>query len=419
MAIAKINFTKNALLALPGTSKGKRLTYYDARMRGLHVQVTSNGVKTFYVRRKVSGRSERFLIGRFPDLTIEQARAKAASIHASLAIGDNPAEARRKLKGEMTLGQLFDEYESRYLIPKQKKSADELRCNYERYLGELSPSPRNKHGRERKKPTGSVNWHRRKLSSVSREDVRRLHTKIGVSIGRTTANRVLQLLRAMYNHAIRWNLLSRSNPAEGIEMFVSRSRDRFLQVDELPRLLTAVEASQSENLRDLVLMALFTGARKGNLLSMKWSDVNLQAFTWRIPDTKNGQPQLIPLVPEAIALLERRHLMRSNDYVFAGTGKRQHMISPKRSWDTVRKRAGLTNFRFHDLRRTLGSWQAGTGASLAVIGHTLGHKDLKSTAIYARVAVDPIRQSIERATQAMLSTALTRTSLPATPTASS
>ena len=253
-----------------------------------------------------------------------------------------------------------------------------------------------------------MNWHRRKLSSISRDEVQRLQNKIGQSVGRTTANRTLQLLRAMYNRAIRWNLFTGANPAEGIESFTARSRDRFLQVNELPRLLAALETSESANLRDLVILALLTGARKGNLLTMKWADVNLEARTWRIPDTKNGQPQLIPLVPEVVQMLERRALGRTSDYVFPGSGENLHMISPKRSWDTVRKRAGLQDFRFHDLRRTLGSWQASTGASLAVIGRTLGHKDLKSTAIYARLAIDPIRQSIERATQAMLSTGANR-----------
>jgi integrase len=139
---------------------------------------------------------------------------------------------------------------------------------------------------------------------------------------------------------------------------------------------------------------------------MRWDEVNLDEGVWRIPLTKNGEPQNVTLSPEALAVLKgRREVSGKDDFVFPGRGARGHLVEPKKGWARVLQRAGITNLRIHDLRRTLGSWQAKTGASLAIIGKSLNHKSHQSTAIYARLDLDPVRHSVNTATAAMLQAA--------------
>ena len=188
-------------------------------------------------------------------------------------------------------------------------------------------------------------------------------------------------------------------------------------------------------LRDYFLIALLTGARRANVLGMRWADVHLQRGIWSIPETKSGDGLAVPLVPEAIQILKRRR-NDEDEWVFPGRGKSGHLVEPKGAWRRLIRRAaviilekrdpkrlpkrqpysdeqwssivrwaGLQDLRIHDLRRSLGSWQAATGASLSMIGKTLGHKNVSTTAIYARLNLDPVRGAMETATRAMFNAA--------------
>jgi integrase len=139
---------------------------------------------------------------------------------------------------------------------------------------------------------------------------------------------------------------------------------------------------------------------------MTWEQVNFDSAEWYIPLTKNGTPQTIPLSNEAMTILtERKKNQPSSKYVFPGTGKTGHLTEPKSGWARILKRAEISDLRIHDLRRTLGSWQAKTGASLVIIGKSLNHKNPSTTSIYARLDIEPVRQSVNNATSAIMKAA--------------
>jgi integrase len=207
----------------------------------------------------------------------------------------------------------------------------------------------------------------------------------------------------MFNKAINeWRIWKGENPAHGIAKFSEQSRDRFLQSDELPRFFKAVAEEENKTIRDYILMSLLTGARRSNVLAMRWHDINFERAEWRIEVTKNGAPQTITLSPEAIEVLLNRRPSDKAEYVFSGSGKSGHLEEPKKGWKRILESAGIEDLRIHDLRRTLGSWQAKTGASLAIIGKSLNHKNQSTTAIYARLDLDPVRDSVNTATHAMM-----------------
>ena len=238
--------------------------------------------------------------------------------------------------------------------------------------------------------------------------------------GETTANQALALVRTIYN----WAAMPQRmyfvgvNPATGHTMFPANERERFLRPDELAPFFQALTAEPSETMRDFLLLALLTGARRSNVASMAWANVDLDRAEWRVPGElmKNGQQQTITLTPEAVAILHTRKKASKSRFVFPSPkSKSGHIEDPRKAWQRVMRAAKLANLRLHDLRRTLGSWQARTGASLILIGKSLNHKDQASTAIYARLDLDPVRQSVDRAATAMFEAAGIKTAATVSP----
>ena len=379
MTTHKINFTKSALVKAPLPPKGKLDYYKDIREAGLEVIVTSGGAKTFYLYRKINGKPERVKLGRFPDLSVENARKAAQVNKGMIAHGINPNEEKRRIRDEHTFKALFDEYMERYSkVHKKSWLYDEREVN--KHLS---------------------HWFKRKISTITQDEVSRLHAKIGKESGLYQANRILERIRSIFNKAIEWGWRG-INPASGIKKFKEKSRDRFLTSEEMPRFFKALEMEGNQIAKDFFKVLLLTGARKSNALAMRWDQISFKEKTWRIPETKNGEPLTIPLNENVIDLLKDRLKNSQSEWVFEGEGKAGHLNDPKKAWKRLLKNADLNDLRMHDLRRTFGSWQAALGANGYIIGKSLGHKSQQATAIYARLNLDPVRESADRAIEAML-----------------
>ncbi len=430
-----LNFTKSAIETLPLPSSG-RVEYHDTKLPGLQIRVTATGVKTFCVYKRVKGSGpERITLGRFPDLTVEKARKDAAQVLASIASGANPAEAKRAHRGEMTFDDLFKEYIRRHAkIHKKTASEDEQR--YTQYL---------------EKPLG-----KKKLSAISRQVISSLHSAITAAGHPVVANRVLALVSSVFGRAVEWSI-TENNPAKGIRRNPEKSRDRFIQTNEMKSFFVALSEEPNTTIRDYLSLSLFAGARRANVLEMQWRNISFNDCVWRIPDTKNKTPQNIPLTADAMLILtERKKTTGKSEFVFPGDGETGHLMEPRKGWLRILDRAAvitleerirnagkacleveqirqlsiakpavalasmikltekkkvstanarLEDLRIHDLRRTFGSFQAISGASSVIIGKSLNHKSQQTTAIYARLDLDPVRASIEKGTDLMLAAA--------------
>jgi integrase len=389
--VGKTSFTVRAIERLP--LKAKRYNIFDAGTRGLGLAVYPSGQKTFFHLKKVQGYPRRTTLGVFPDMSIESARGKAEGINRELSNwktgGFQGPDPLLRPKGELTLDELVTDYCERCL-PKSKKcknpanAAKDARWQVKKYF---------------------ASWRTRKLGDIHRKHIIDLHLNLKEKSGPYTANRVLQLLRALFYWAINPDsyLWSGLNPAVKIAFFGEEERERFLDGQELARLFTALKAkTTSPDLRDYVNLALWIGARKSDVLSMRWNDVKLEDNRWDVPDSKSGSYQ-VPLTPEAIAVLRKRKKQRKDDspWVFPSFGKAGHIVDLKGAWALLLKRAKITNLRQHDLRRTLASWQAKQGSSLLIIGKSLGHKSLDSTEVYSQLDLAPVRSSMASATAAM------------------
>lgn len=393
----RFEFSKTKLLKLDTPPKGKRLVVYDSKIPKLALRKTDSGSMSFNVIRRTGGAVAWVKVGGFPETTVEQARKLADQILGEFSKGANPVEAKRAYKGQPTLDEFFREFAAKHGNKKLSWKADEQR--YRDYL---------------KRPLGTKKLHEITKSMVS--SVLSSAESKGKAVA--TVRNIRALASVIFAKAVEWGKLD-VNPVSGLRVAGKKvNRDRFLLANELPRFFESVMNEPNETARDFVMLALLTGVRRSNLCAIKWKDLNLEEGIWKIGRTKNGEPQNVTLSPEANEILERRLETAKatqskgsplSPYVFPGTGESGHYADPKKAVIRIMERAEIPYGRkvengvtLHDLRRTLGSWQAKTGASLLVIGKSLNHKSPQTTAIYARLDLDPVRQSVNTATAAML-----------------
>ncbi len=379
----QFNFTQKQIESIEIPEK-KWIDYRDTKTRFLVLRVSNAGRKTFYYVRKWNGKLLWIKLDTFPEMNIYQARERCNEISSQISEGIDPTESKRKRRDALTLGELYEIYMKMHSKPHKRSWRTDV-VNYKNHL---------------------ARWNKKALIDITTELISKLHKKIGDESGHIQANRTIALLKSMFTFAIKQGLYEGMNPGMRVTFFKETSRDRFLEGDELLKFFQALETEPNLDMKDFFMLALFTGARRGNLQSMKWKDIDFYKGIWTIQasESKNADSMKVILAPEAIDILKNRKRCRTliSEFVFPSTGKMGHITEPKRAWKNLLKRAGIENLRIHDLRRTLGSWQAASGSSLNIIGKSLGHKNLNTTAIYARLNLDPVRESVNNAVSAMV-----------------
>jgi len=379
----KFNLTDERLRKMEPAPAGKRVYYYDLLVPGLMLSVTATGSKSFMFQRwsPEKQRSITVTLGRYPAISLHEARESVRNFTVAVNAGEDPALDKKQKRDTLTVAAILDLYVTEHSIPHKRSTRDDQ--------AQI---------RLRLKPTFGP----RRVDEVTTESVRSWHTKLTETMTPASANRHLALFRSVYNTM----LPDLPNPCRTTKMFREYSRDRFLQPEELERFFQAVEEERqvgNPDIADYLLLSIYTGARRSNVLAMQWKDIDLNREQWRISgeESKNKSIMLVPLVGEVLEILTRRRQMVSSVFVFPGIGKTGHLQEPKTGWARIIKRAGLEDVRLHDLRRTMGSYQTIGGASTAIVGKTLGHKNPSSTAVYARMTLDPVREAMEKAVALM------------------
>lgn len=375
--IVTLSFTAERIAKIKLPKEGTD-RYKDKNEKGFILLVGKSGRKVFYLYKKIDGKPRHIRIGNFPYISVEEAKAKIFDLKREIEQGNNPSVKLSEQSEELTFNQLYDKYMNEYVTYNvshtAKKDIQHRISKYATYLYNF------------------------KLSSITKEKMQTLHAKVSKN-GKYTTNRLIETLSAIFNKGIEWDLLE-INPCAKVRKHKEKSRDRFLSNEEMPVFFKALEEEPNEQVKDFIKLCLYTGARQRNVKSMAWENISFENKTWYMPSstTKNGDSQLLPLVDEAMKVLERRKKQSNSKWVFpSSTSKSGHIEEPKKTWHRILQRAGLQNVRMHDLRRTLGSWMAINGASSYVIGKTLNHKNSQSTDVYARLNNDPVREFMDKA----------------------
>lgn len=226
-----------------------------------------------------------------------------------------------------------------------------------------------------------------KLSNVTRRDIQTIVDNLLENKHASTANHVIALISVMYNKAIEMNLLCQTfkSPIFHINKVQIKPRKRILEGDEFQQLNNAIKIEPNKLHAHAIQLASISGLRLGNVLAMKWDYINWRDMNITIPRTKNGNPHTINITPEIkIILNDIRRLSGSDTYLLPShLSKTGHTVNIYNTWNKVRKHADLKNFRFHDLRRTVGSLIYQRTGSMRAVADQLGHLNLQSASIYA------------------------------------
>ena len=269
----------------------------------------------------------------------------------------------------------------------------------DRYQSEVLPNKR------AKGQLGQLKWWKdqlgdRKLNSLSPALIsgykETLITEPSERTGRNktpaTVNRYLALISHVFTIAVKeWQWMEINPVMQISKPKESRGRTRFLSDEEREKLLNACRSSESVFLFTIVTLALSTGMRKGEILGMKWENVDLNKKRITLVETKNGETRVVPLVGKAYELIRDLYLNikpLSNDRVFPSTNTPTQFRSIRTAWETALKKCEIENFRFHDLRHSTASYLAMSGASLLEIADILGHKTLQMVKRYSHLSED-------------------------------
>lgn len=402
-----------ARVAQPGA---RDINITDSSLPGFELRVRPSGAKTWVFRYRLNGgRQQRLRLGGFPGLPADQARKLALAAAADVAKGIDVQSRKSEAKAEAarqrgsTLSVFLDEqyqpWAERYLRT-WKFQLKRIRSDFK-------------------------DWLERPLETVDTTLIEKWRgDRLAAGIQAVTINRNLQRLHAVMSKAIEWKVLT-AHPFAVKQLKTDRTgRVRYLDEDEETRLRDALVSREDalrrqrdsfnawraarhrpqlparneayvDHLRPIVLLALNTGMRRGELFRLKWAHVNLKT-RWlevRGRTSKNNQTRRLPLNREAMGVLETWRLQSvgngANPYVFPGDEDRP-LTTITKAWRGVRKLAALRDFNFHDLRHHFASRLVQSGVDLNTVRELLGHADLKMVLRYAHLAPGGLASAVEK-----------------------
>lgn len=348
------------------------IDHYDERMPGLLLKVLPSGRKTYYIRyknpKKVNCQRK---IGNAEILSLSQARALARRKLAEVAMGEDPFK-----DAPLNLSPTLEAFAENDYIPYVKTYKKSWEMDISRIRNHLLPY------------FGIM-----RMKDIEKRDVVQLINDQLPDYKPGSINRVIILLRYMFNLAIKWEIEGVfRNPTAGIPLLKENNQvERFLSAEEAKALLIAIKASKNPMLQHIVSMLILTGARKREVLDAKWEDFDMERNSWRIPNTKAGKARIVPLSDTATALLTKLRKKKRSPYAFANPITLKPYKSIYYSWHTARKEAGLDDVRIHDLRHSFASFLVNAGRSLYEVQTLLGHTQIKTTQRYAHLSTTSLR----------------------------
>jgi integrase len=372
-----IQLTQALTQSLPKCPEGKgRIELCDTGVKGLYIAIrsTSSDSGTFYLRYKnEQKKTAHKKLGLTTEMTLAEARTIAKQLKAKLLQGYNPKEVNKQSTA-MTFTAFF---ESQYL-PHVKQHNRSWKNDDQMFHTRL------------RAVFGDI-----PLDKFKKVDTQRFHAKLmEEGLKPATCDHYLKLLRRVLNVAVDWEVIT-ANPLARVQLFNADNRlERYLDEDELDRLLQVLYNDENSMVCSILLFLLTTGARLGEALNAKWCDIDNHR-QWRIPQlqSKSKKQRYIPLNDVAMDVLDAVGTKNNYEHIFINlrTGDKYRCI--KKTWTRLRKEAGLSIIRIHDLRHQYASMLVNEGRSLYEVQQLLGHSDPKVTERYAHLAPSTLQQA--------------------------
>jgi integrase len=366
--------------------------YRDDEIRGFGVKVFPSGIKTFFLEKRVVGKVKRITIGRFGELTAEQARKKAQKLVGEIAAGGDPiAEKKAAELKAITLAGVFRDY-----LDTRKDLKPKTLRDYERVLN-----------------VAFADWRTKPLLSITKDMIGKRHRQLGEQNGEAWANLSMRVLRALFNFAAgqyedaQGRSLITDNPVKRLSQtrawYRVDRRQTVIKIHELKPWFEGVMRLENEVLRDYLLLMLFTGLRRNEAAKLRWADVDFAGKTLTVVDPKNREDHTLPLSDFLLDLLARRKAGAVNEYVFPGSGAGGYIVEPRKQMARVTESSGV-RFTVHDLRRTFITLAESLDISAYAVKRLVNHKIGKSdvTAGYIIHDVERLREPMQKITDYVL-----------------
>ena len=371
-----LKLTKRTVDALE--ADGKDVLFWDRELAGFGVRVHATGRKTYVVQSRGPSGPKRLTLGRHGELSTDEARKQAALVIDRIKRGEDISAAAPG--AETTVAGLAERF---------------MRDHVEKHLKPASVAAYRTVLDKHVLPAlgGTA------LAEVGGAEVTALHH--GLRDTPVLANRAAHLLSRMFVLAEAWELVpAGSNPCLAVRRYRTQARERFLVPGEYRRLGRALRQAEAEGgvwppaVAAIRLLAL-TGCRRGEILNLRWDDVERTAGDLRLQDAKAG-PRMVPLTRPVLSVLDAIPRQLGSAWVIAGQRPGKRLTGLHHYWRPIRERAGLGELRLHDLRHSYASRALALGESLYTIGKLLGHTSVATSARYAHLMREAEREAAVR-----------------------
>ena len=355
------------------------IIYWDSNLPGFGVRVYATGAKAYLVQSRGRSGSRRVALGRHGVVPTEEARKRGAEVLARLRAGMDPDSAAARTGGP-TVADLAERYLREHVAVRCKP----LTFRNYRHVIQKNVLP----------VLGRI-----PVAKLKRRHVAELHYQLRRTP--VSANDAVNALSRMLNRADAWGMVPPgSNPCRGLRRYRTRRPERFLTEHEFRRLGETLDVLEAEGGIPLhaaaaLRLLMLTGCRRGEILGLRWGDVRLDQGEIQLADSKTG-PRTISLSPPAVRVLAALPRPVGNPWVIAGAKPDTRLPHIAYYWYRLRKRAGLQDVRLHDLRHSFASRALALGEPLPMIARLLGHTKIQTTARYAHLARDSVRDSADR-----------------------
>lgn len=355
----------------------KRTFLWDTEIRGFCLRIYPSGKKTYFLQyRNGQNVTKKIKIGVHGSITTECAREKASQLSLEIGAGQDPSEKIAAIKNAHTMNDLGREYLNHHArLKKRPKGCKEdeavLKDIVLKKFGHLP------------------------VEKVSTFDLQKLHSSLQKMPYK--ANRVRALLSKMFNLAVQWGWRS-DNPIAAVERYQEYKRHRWLDDEEVQRLLAVLETYHNQSVANAIRLLLLTGSRRSEVLNATWDQFDLQKGLWIKPahTTKQKRMEHLPLSTQVIEMLKNMKKQTNSSFLFPGRVEGKPLQEIKKGWETIKKMADIADCRLHDLRHTHASHLVSSGLSLSIVGKLLGHTQTSTTQRYAHLADEPLRDAAER-----------------------
>ncbi len=358
-------------------NKPKDYIIWDDVIAGFGCRIyPSKKTFVYYYRSPINKKSSCIKIGVYGSITVDEARIQAKKFAHSVQIEKiDPRNIKKLQEREMgvesqqsiTFEKFWQVFTEKYI--KQHHSPSTIKRDISRIKNYILPF-----------------FARKSISDIERKDI----LEFTNSLSNGTSAKCLILLSCAFNQAELWEYRPRnSNPCRGVPKHQGKMMERFLNVEELSRLEKTLLAKETAALASIYTinafrLLIYTGCRLGEVLSLKWDEVDFDNSCLRLKDSKTGK-RTIPLNEHAIKILHSVQKQADNPYVFCGDKPGTHLVTVQKTWERIRKEAGIPDVRIHDLRHSFASFMIMNGLNIFEVSKLLGHSDIKTTMRYAHL----------------------------------